>query len=105
MAGLQATLDAPLWQNSPGHADRLFGEGLTERGALDIMKRRCRDAALPDDLCNHSLRATGITLHQDAGGDLEAARQIAAHANIKTTQLYNRSGDRKRRSEVERVQL
>jgi hypothetical protein len=47
------------------------------------MKRRCRAAGLPGDLCNHSLHATGITLHQDAGGDLEAARQIAGHASIK----------------------
>lgn len=41
----------------------------------------------------------------EAGGDMEAARQVAGHANIKTTQLYNRSGDRKRKAEVERVQL
>jgi hypothetical protein len=27
------------------------------------------------------------------------------HANIKTTQLYNRSGDKKQKAEVERVQL
>ncbi len=32
-------------------------------------------------------------------------RQSAGHANIKTTQLYNRSGDRKRKAEVERVQV
>jgi site-specific recombinase XerC len=49
--------------------------------------------------------ATGITLHQDAKGDMEAARQLASHANIKTTQLYNRSGDKKQKAEVERVQL
>jgi hypothetical protein len=36
---------------------------------------------------------------------LEAARQIAGHASIKTAQLYNRSGERKRKAEVERVQL
>ena len=52
-----------------------------------------------------SFRATGITMHQDAGGDIEAARQLAGHASVKTTQLYNRSGDKTRRAEVERVQL
>ena len=51
------------------------------------------------------MRATGITLHQAASGDLEAARQIAGHASIKTTQLYNRLGDDKRSNEVELVQL
>jgi site-specific recombinase XerD len=97
--------EAPLWQNAPGHGGKLSGKALSERGALGMVKRRCKAAGLPGDVCNHSFRATGITLHQDAGGDLEAARQIAGHANIKTTQLYNRSGDRKRRAEVERVQL
>jgi len=105
LAELVGQPDAPLWQNAPGHSRKLSGGALSERGALDIVKRRAKDANLSDDVCNHSFRATGITLHQDAGGDLEAARQLAGHANIKTTQLYNRSGDRKRRAEVERVQL
>jgi hypothetical protein len=41
----------------------------------------------------------------EAGGDMETARQLANHASVKTTQLYNRSGDKKRKTEVERVQL
>jgi integrase/recombinase XerD len=105
LAGIADQPEAPLWQNAPGHGGKLSGDPLSGRGALGMVKRRCRDTGLPGEICNHSFRATGITLHQDAGGDLEAARQIAGHANIKTTQLYNRSGDRKRRAEVERVQL
>ncbi len=105
LAGLGDTPDAPLWQNAPGHNRTLSGEALSERGALGIVKRRCKAAGLPPDICNHSFRATGITLHQDAKGDMEAARQLAGHANIKTTQLYNRSGDKKQKAEVERVQL
>jgi site-specific recombinase XerD len=104
MAGLTEG-DAPLWQNAPGHGGRLSGQALSERGALGIVKRRCRAAGLPADICNHSFRATGMTLYMDAGGDLESARQLANHASVKTTQLYNRSGDRKRKAEVERVQL
>jgi len=106
LAGLAELPDAPLWQNAPGHGGRLSGAALSQRGALDIVKRRCRAARLPDDICNHSFRATGMTLYLEAeGSDLESARQLAGHANIKTTQLYNRSGDKKRRAEVERVQL
>jgi site-specific recombinase XerD len=105
MAGLGDRPDAPLWQNAPGHARQLSGEALTERGALDIVKRRCRAAGLPPDICNHSFRGTGLTLYMEAGGDMETARQLANHASVKTTQLYNRSGDKKRKAEVERVQL
>jgi hypothetical protein len=32
---------------------------------------------------NHTVRATGIALHQEAGGDLEAARQIAAMLRLR----------------------
>lgn len=103
-AELADQLEVPLWQSgTPGGL--LSGQRLSPRGALDMVKRRCATAGLPADICNHSFRATGITLHQDAGGDLEAARQLAGHASVKTTQLYNRSGDRRRRAEVERVQL
>jgi site-specific recombinase XerD len=105
MAELKDSPQAPLWQNVLGGSGKLSGKAMTARGALDIVKRRCKAAGLPADISNHSFRATGITLHQEAGGDLEAARQIAGHASVKTTQLYNRAGDMKRRAEVERVQL
>jgi site-specific recombinase XerD len=105
LAGLKDTPDAMLWQSIPARTRKLSGKALDERNALKIIKRRCVAAGLPADICNHSFRATGITLHQDAGGELEAARQIAGHASVKTTQLYNRSGDKKKRTEIERVQL
>jgi site-specific recombinase XerD len=38
-------------------------------------------------------------------GYLRVAQQIAAHANIKTTGIYDRSGDELQRAEVERVHL
>jgi hypothetical protein len=38
------------------------------------VKRRWRAAGLPADVSCHLFRATGITLHQDAKGDMEAAR-------------------------------
>ena len=102
----------PRWRSRSGRSRRsqhelpplLWWPG-RERGALDIIKRRCRAIGLPPDICNHSFRGTGLTLFMDAGGDMESARQLANHASVKTTQLYNRSGDRKRKAEVERVQL
>lgn len=103
--GLGDAASDPLWQAATGRGDALLGRAMSPRTVLLMVKRRARAIGLPDDLCSHSFRATGITLHQDAGGDLEAARQLAGHASVKTTQLYNRSGDRKRRAEVERVQL
>jgi site-specific recombinase XerD len=105
VGGLRNQPDAPLWQNIVGRSKKLSGKAITQRGVLSIVKRRCVLAGLPSDICNHSFRATAITLHQLNGGDLESARQLANHSSIKTTQLYNRAGDKKKRAEVERVQF
>jgi integrase len=69
------------------------------------VKRRCAAAGLPANLCNHSFRATGITIHQENGGRIEDAAELAGHASTRTTQLYNRKLRNIARAEVERVQL
>jgi len=45
-------------------------------------------------VCNHTFRGTGITAYLENGGTLEKARQMAAHATTRTTQLYDRREDR-----------
>src|SRR5262249_53405703 len=47
-------------------------------------------AGLSTDVCNHTFRGTGITTYLENGGTLEKARQMAAHASTRTTQLYDR---------------
>jgi integrase len=60
---------------------------------------------LPETICNHSFRATGITLHQENRGDIEAATRLAGHADTRTTQLYNRKRREVSSIEVECVHL
>lgn len=93
----------PLFQSAPGHAKSLSGKPLDRSAVLGIVKRRCRAVDLPSSICNHSFRATGITLHQENGGDIEAAALLAGHADTRTTQLYNRTRRSVARLEVERV--
>lgn len=102
-AGLAAQPGAPMWQGI--RAGKLTGKPLTQAKSGDMIKRRCRAAGLSDEFSNHSFRATGITLFRKAGGDLRVAQQLAAHADVKTTALYDRSGEDVQRAEVERVQL
>ena len=59
----------------------------------------------PALLCNHSFPATGITVHQENGGRLEDAQELAGHADARTTRLYVRKERRIAQAEVERVQL
>jgi integrase len=62
-------------------------------------------AGLPSSICNHSFRATGITVHQENGGRLEDAQELAGHADARTTRLYIRKARKIAQAEVERVQL
>jgi integrase len=62
-------------------------------------------ARAPPAICCHSFQATGITIHQEAGGDIVEAQRLAGHADPRTTQLYSRKTSKLQRAEVERVQL
>jgi len=70
------------------------------------MLQRCAKAArLSTDVCNHTFRGTGITAYLENGGTLEKARQMAAHASTRTTQLYDRRDDRVTLDEVVKINI
>ena len=85
------------WDKSPDEVR------LNRREALAMVKRRAKRAGLPDDICNHTFRGTGITTYLRNGGDRSKAAQIAGHASEKTTALYDRRNQEVERSEIERV--
>jgi len=95
-----------LFRSAEGRTGRLTDRPLQVRNALDMVRRRARDAGIAvPGLCNHSLRATGITAYIAAGGALETAQAIAGHASPRTTQLYDRTGDEIALDEIERIIL
>lgn len=65
--------------------------GLDRDPVPKMVKRRAWDAGVPEHLCNHSFRATGITNYLANSGTLETAAAIAGHASTRPTQLYNRN--------------
>jgi site-specific recombinase XerD len=76
---------------------------LLRQDAWDIVKRRCRQAGLGNAFSNHTMRASGITAYMLAGGTLERAQYMAAHASSRTTNMYNRASDAVTLDEVERI--
>jgi integrase len=60
-------------------------------------------AGLPEHICCHTFRATGITVYLLDGGSLEHAQLIAAHDSIRTTKLYDRTGDAVSLDEIGRI--
>jgi site-specific recombinase XerD len=104
-ATLEPRSKVPLFQSAPRKALGLSGKALSRSDVWAMVKRRCAAAGLPANVCNHSFRATGITIHQENGGRIEDAAELAGHASTRTTQLYNRKLRKVARAEVERVQL
>lgn len=76
---------------------------LYRQDAWAMVKRCALRAGLGGQFSNHTMRATGITAYMMAGGTLEKAQQMAAHASSRTTNMYNRADDAVTLDEVERI--
>ena len=70
-----------------------------------MLKRRLKDARLPDIFSPHSFRVLVVTdlLAQDV--PLEDVQYLAGHANPKTTPIYDRRRRRVTRNIVERISV
>jgi integrase len=62
--------------------------------AWAMVKRRCAGVGLSASICTHSFRATGLTVHHENGGTLQAAAQPAGHESTHPTQRYVRTTPR-----------
>ena len=80
----------PLFRAFDIKTQTLGARALTRMKAWEMVQRRARAAGVTTDACNHTFRATGITTFLENGGTIEKARDMAAHASIRTTQLYDR---------------
>jgi integrase/recombinase XerD len=103
-AGIGGEKKGPLFR-SVNKFRRLTENPMTRTDVLRMIKRRARDAALPESTCCHTFRATGITAYLENGGTIENAQAIAAHESPRTTKLYDRTGDEITLDEVERIAI
>ena len=101
-AGIAEQKGTPLFRALDNHR-RITERPLTPKKALQMMKRRAKQAGLPADTCCHTWRGTGITDYLRAGGLLEEAQKRAGHATVRTTNLYNRLDDAVTIDEVEKM--
>jgi integrase/recombinase XerD len=101
-AGIATDKKGPLFR-SINRYRKMTSRPLTSRNALDMIKGRAKALGLPETICNHTFRATGITVFRQNGGTVEEAQHIANHASPKTTMLYDRSHDQITLDEVERI--
>ncbi len=101
-AGIAAERKTPLFRSIDRHR-RLTDRPMHRIDAWRMIKRRAQAIGLPEEICNHTFRATGITAYLENGGTIEHAQQIANHESPKTTKLYDRTSDQITLDEVERI--
>jgi integrase len=103
-AGIAGQRNTPLFRTLDRHR-RLTERRMHRLEVLAMIKRRSRRAGLPQVICCHTFRATGITAYLLNGGTLEHAQRIAAHSSPRTTKLYDRTSDDISLDEIERIVL
>ena len=101
-AGIADARKTPLFRSIDRHR-QLTLRPMHRIDAWRMIKRRAQAIGLPEDICNHTFRATGITAYLENGGTIEHAQQIANHESPKTTKLYDRTSDQITLDEVERI--
>ena len=95
----------PLFRSTRGRTMQLTEKGLSRVDAFRIVQRRTKAAGLLGHICNHSFRATGITVYLENGGALETAAHIAAHESPRTTKLCDRTANNITQEEIERIRF
>lgn len=104
IAGIADEKKSALFRST--NRQRLLTERrLDRREVWGMIKRRAHQADLPENICCHTFRATGITTYLENGGTIERAQQIAAHESPRTTKLYDRTHDEISLEEVERIRI
>lgn len=74
-------------RNSPILINRA-GKRLSVRSVQLILKKKLRQAGLPDDISPHKVRHSYATHLLDRGADLRAVQDLLGHASLSTTQIY-----------------
>ncbi len=92
-------------RSAAGKTARLTDRPMDPNDALRMIKRRAKAIGLPEAVCCHTFRATGITAYLENGGTIENAQAIANHESPKTTKLYDRTSDQITLDEVERIAI
>jgi integrase/recombinase XerD len=102
-AGIKDDPNGPLFRSADWHTGLLNTVPLHRVNAWQMVQRRAKAAGIETRICNHTFRATGITVYLSNGGSVEKAQQMANHSDPRTTKLYDRRCDEVSLDEVERI--
>ena len=97
--------NSPLFRAAEGKRKALTSDRYVAHSMRQMLKRRLKDAGLPELFSPHSFRVAVVTdlLKQDV--PLEDVQYLVGHSNPKTTQIYDRRRRRVTRNIVERISI
>jgi site-specific recombinase XerD len=103
-AGIDTSLgEQPLFCTAVRRTGTLTASKISNIDICRMVKRRLKDAKLPQVLSPHSFRVATITDLLSRGEALEDVQYLAGHADPRTTRLYDRRQRRITRNLVERI--
>ncbi len=103
-AGIAAeNKDRPLFRSTRRRTGQLTGNAMTSKSICELVKRRLKDAGLPERLSPHSFRVSAVTDLLTQGVPLEDVQYLAGRSEPRTTALYDRRQKRVTRNIVERI--
>ena len=97
--------DSPLFRASNGRSRKLTARPLGTERICELVKRRLKDAGLPERISPHSFRVAAITDLLTKGEKLEDVQYLAGHTEPRTTGLYDRRKKQVTRGIVERISI
>jgi site-specific recombinase XerD len=97
--------DMPLFRTGAGRKAKLTGRAMSNVDICRMVKRRLKEAGLPQAISPHSFRscaATDLLLH---GASLEDVQALLGHSDSRVTKLYDRGARTITRNIVERISV
>ena len=97
---------SPLFRSADFHASSGLGAGGVGPWTIRcLLKRRLKDAGLPQVFTPHSFRVMVVTDLLTQGVPIEDVQYLAGHSHPSTTQVYDRRDRRVSRNIVERISV